>query len=78
MGTDSHKKRLPAGAVALGESRLLRVLGGHKPPIFGLAPLSGGDLFFFLGATYSANYSAKENCFCTIGGPVFSGLFSFR
>ena len=39
--------------------RLLRFLGGQKPTIFGLAPLSGGDLFFFLAATYHANYHAK-------------------
>ena len=39
--------------------RLLRVLGGQKPTIVGLAPLSGCDLFFFLAATYHANYHAK-------------------
>ena len=55
--------------------RLLSLLGGQKPTIFGLAPLSGGDLFFLLAASYDADYDAKENCFCIIGRPVFPGLF---
>ena len=55
--------------------RLLRVLGGQKPTIFGLAPLSGGDLFFSWRRPIMLTIMQNKIVFCMIGRPVFSGLF---
>ena len=49
----------------------MRVLGGREPTIFGLAPLSGGNLSsFFLGAIYNANYIVKGELFFLHYGPA--------